>query len=105
MPMLATLDHIVIAVGDLDAATEMQTRLLGRRPSWRGVHPTYGTANTLFRLDNVYVELLAPQGAGSLGGLLTEWIELRGEGLFALAFETSDAAAAAQGFRQRGLAA
>jgi catechol 2,3-dioxygenase-like lactoylglutathione lyase family enzyme len=105
MPMLATLDHIVIAVGALDAATEVQTRLLGRRPSWRGVHPTYGTANTLFRLDNVYVELLAPRGTGSFGGLLTEWIERRGEGLFALAFGTPDAAAAAQGFRQRGLAA
>jgi catechol 2,3-dioxygenase-like lactoylglutathione lyase family enzyme len=104
-PMLATLDHIVIAVGDLDAATEVQIRLLGRRPSWRGVHPTYGTTNTLFRLDNVYVELLAPRGSGSFGGLLTEWIERRGEGLFALAFGTPDAAAAAQEFRQRGLSA
>jgi len=103
--MLATLDHIVIAVGDLDTATEVQTRLLGRRPSWRGVHPTYGTANTLYRLDNDYVELLAPRGSGSFGGLLTEWIRRRGEGLFALAFGTLDAAAAARGFRQRGLAA
>jgi catechol 2,3-dioxygenase-like lactoylglutathione lyase family enzyme len=103
--MLATLDHIVIAVGDLDAATGVQTRLLGRRPSWRGMHPAYGTANTLFRLDDVYVELLAPRGSGSFGGLLSEWIERRGDGLFALAFGTPDAAAAAAGFRQRGLAA
>jgi catechol 2,3-dioxygenase-like lactoylglutathione lyase family enzyme len=103
--MLATLDHIVIAVGDLDAATAVQTRLLGRRPSWRGVHPTYGTANTLFRLDKVYVELLSPRGSGSFGSLLTGWIQRRGEGLFALAFGTPDAAAAAHEFRQRGLAA
>lgn len=104
-PMLAALDHIVIAVRDLDAATEVQTRLLGRRPSWRGLHPAYGTANVLFRLDNLYVELLAPCGSGSFTAPLTEWIEGRGEGLFALAFGTPDAAAAAQEFRQRGLSA
>jgi len=103
--MLATLDHIVIAVGDLDAATEVQIRLLGRRPSWRGVHPGYGTANTLFRLDDVYVELLAPRGSGSLGDLLTEWLARHGEGLFALAFGTPDAAGAAREFRRRGLSA
>ena len=36
--------------------------LLGRRPSWRGVHPAWGTANTLFRLDNTYLELLSAVG-------------------------------------------
>jgi catechol 2,3-dioxygenase-like lactoylglutathione lyase family enzyme len=103
--MLATLDHIVIAVSDLDAATAEQTRLLGRRPSWRGVHPTFGTANSLFRLDNLYVELLAPRGSSGFAVPLAEWIEQQGEGLFALAFGTPDAAAAAQEFRQNGLSA
>jgi catechol 2,3-dioxygenase-like lactoylglutathione lyase family enzyme len=103
--MLATLDHIVIAVRDLDAAAEVQTRLLARRPSWRGVHPAYGTANVLFRLDNLYVELLAPRGSGSFTAPLTERLERRGDGLFALAFGTPDAARAAQEFRQRGLSA
>jgi catechol 2,3-dioxygenase-like lactoylglutathione lyase family enzyme len=104
-PMLVTLDHVVIAVRDLEAATVLQTRLLGRRPSWRGVHPAYGTANTLFRLQNLYVELLAPRGGGSFGGILADWLERRGEGLFALAFGTPDAAAAAAELRLRGLSA
>jgi catechol 2,3-dioxygenase-like lactoylglutathione lyase family enzyme len=103
--MLVTLDHVVIAVRDLNAATVVQTRLLGRRPSWRGVHPAYGTANTLFRLENLYVELLAPRGGGSFGGLLAEWLERQGEGLFALAFGTPDAAATANELRLRGLSA
>jgi catechol 2,3-dioxygenase-like lactoylglutathione lyase family enzyme len=103
--MLATLDHVVIAVRDLDAATVVQTRLLGRRPSWRGVHPAYGTANTLFRLENLYVELLAPRGGGSFGALLADWLERRGESLFALAFGTADAAATAGELRLRGLSA
>ena len=63
--MLTSLDHIVIAVRDLPAATDLYGRLLGRRPSWRGVHPGYGTANTLLRLDNTYLELLSPSGAAS----------------------------------------
>ena len=46
--MLTSLDHIVIAVRDLAAAMDLYGRLLGRRPSWRGEHPGYGTANTLF---------------------------------------------------------
>ena len=57
-----TLDHVVIAVEDLDAATADYTRILGREPSWRGEHPKYGTRNTLFRIDNTYIELLALSG-------------------------------------------
>jgi catechol 2,3-dioxygenase-like lactoylglutathione lyase family enzyme len=56
---LTTIDHAVIAVRDLDAASETYARLLGRRPSWRGSHPGAGTANVLFRLDNTYLEPLA----------------------------------------------
>jgi catechol 2,3-dioxygenase-like lactoylglutathione lyase family enzyme len=103
--MLTTLDHIVIAVRDLAASSDVYVRLLGRRPSWRGVHPGYGTANTLFRLENTYLELLSPNGAGAVADLLLGFLEQRGEGLFALAFGTADAAAFARAARERGLAA
>src|SRR5207249_10095578 len=101
--MLTTLDHLVIAVRDLAAATDVYARLLGRRPSWRGSHPTYGTANTLFRLENVYVELLAPQRPGVVSERLGAWLGAHGEGLFALAFGTSDAQACARELRARGI--
>lgn len=101
--MLTTLDHVVIAVRDLSAAAERYTRLLGRRPSWRGVHPQLGTANVLFRLENTYIELLAPTGAG----MMADWIEQRlgdvGEGLCALAFGTNDAALCQATLAERGL--
>jgi catechol 2,3-dioxygenase-like lactoylglutathione lyase family enzyme len=101
--MLTTLDHLVIAVRDLAAATDIYARLLGRRPSWRGSHPTYGTANTLFRLENVYVELLAPERQGAMSDRLGAWLSDHGEGLFALAFGTSDAEACARELRTRGI--
>ncbi len=103
--MLESLDHVAIAVRDLDRATETYSRFLGRRPSWRGLHPGYGTANTLFRLDNTYVELLGVQGSGDLSTLVGEHLDRSGDGLFALAFGTADAAGFARTVRGRGLTA
>jgi catechol 2,3-dioxygenase-like lactoylglutathione lyase family enzyme len=100
--MLRRLDHVIIAVRDLEAATATYVRLLGRSPSWKGVHPGYGSANTLFRLDDLYVELLTPAGEGAIGTVLSDFLAREGEGLFALAFETADAAGAAAWLREKG---
>ena len=86
-----TLDHVVIAVRDLDRATADYTALLGRKPSWRGDHPTYGTRNTLFRIDNTYIELLAiggPGGDARWAGELARFLDTAGEGIYALALGT-----------------
>ena len=102
--MLSTLDHLVIAVRDLDVATRTYAALLGRAPSWRGEHPGAGTANTLFRLDRTYVELLAPVASGTLADPLRAHLDDAGEGPYAIAFGTDDAAACAAALRARGLA-
>lgn len=101
--MLARLDHVILAVADLDAAARSTARLLGRSPSWRGEHPGAGTANALFRLENTYLELLAPAGEGPTGGALRRWLDARGEGPLGLAFGTDDAAACRAELAARGL--
>jgi methylmalonyl-CoA epimerase len=99
-----TLDHVVIAVRDLDGATKDYATLLGRGPSWHGSHPTYGTRNTLFRIDNTYIELLSlrdgkgGQWAGELAGFLD-----KGEGLYALALGTPAIDADVRFLREREL--
>lgn len=100
-----TLDHVVIAVRDLSAARETYDTLLGRTPSWRGRHPTYGTENVLYRLENTYVELLAPasDGGGAWGERLRAHLDLRGEGLWAIAIGTSALDAQVARLRSRGL--
>ncbi len=103
--MLTSLDHLVIAVRDLDAATATYTALLGRAPSWRGEHPGAGTANALFRLANTYIELLCPIGTGGLADAVSGHLQQAGEGPYALAFGTDDVAACAAALRARGLAA
>lgn len=88
---ITAVDHVVVGVRDLDAAVHTTTALLGREPSWRGVHPGGGTANVLFRLSNSYLELLAPDGGeGAQGRVLAQRLDEHGDGLFALAFETED---------------
>jgi catechol 2,3-dioxygenase-like lactoylglutathione lyase family enzyme len=99
MAALQTIDHAVIAVRDLDAASAVYTALLGRRASWRGNHPGMGTANVLFRLDNTYLELLGPSGPGWLGDALRQHLDSAGEGPFALAFGTADIHAAVSSLR------
>lgn len=101
--MIDRLDHVILAVGDLDAATRSYALLLGRRPSWRGEHPSAGSANALFRLGNTYLELLAPAGAGPVAELLRAWLDAQGESPLGLAFGTSDAAACRDALAQRGL--
>jgi hypothetical protein len=103
------IDHVVIVVENLFGAEMALGRALGLRASWKGRHPTYGTANVLFRLSNGYIELLALDPEATVEG--TAWtafirstLETEGEGLFALAMSTSDVAATVKGVRARGMA-
>lgn len=90
-PVLHSLDHVIVGVGDLDAAVADHAALLDRAPSWRGEHPGQGTANALFRLDNTYLELLSPSGDGPVGDALRAHLERSGDGVFGLAFGCDDA--------------
>ncbi len=101
--MLRALDHVILAVEDLPAATRSYVRLLGRTPSWRGEHPAMGTANALFRLSNMYLELLAPEGEGPVADMLRRRIAEHGEGPAGLAFRTDDAAACHDAWAKAGL--
>ncbi|MEG9861281.1 MAG: VOC family protein [Parvularculales bacterium] len=97
--MISTLDHIIVAVHDLEAATLSWERLLGYRASWRGGHEAYGTVNSLFRLGNTYLELLAPVGEDSVLLHRGEWTP----GLTGLAFGTENIESAVRDLRERGI--
>lgn len=91
--MIEALDHIIIAVKDVEEAEKAYEAILGRSASWEGGHPDYGTRNVLFRLDNTYLELLAPESGSDSGfaNLLRSKIEEGGEGPMGLAFGTKNA--------------
>jgi len=102
------IDHVVVAVRDVEMAAPAMARLLGSAPTWQGVQPAEGTANALFRLANVTIELLAPDGPaaaqpGSTGASLQAFIDDRGEGLFRLEFGTHDLDAVCARLRAAGI--
>ena len=103
--MTTSIDHLIIAVEDLDRATTEYSALLGRSPSWRGAHPDYGTANTLFKLDNTYIEILAPNGEGMAADIVNGILAERGNCLGGLVFGTSDAEGFIAHARAQGLEA
>ncbi len=103
---LTGLDQLVVDVRDLDAHAVEYAAVLGRRPSCRGTHPAYGTANVIFRLNNCYLELLALGGdtaALPVATALASDLERRSEGLFALAFGSDELAASHRLLSSAGL--
>lgn len=101
--MLDSVDHVTVAVRDLESATRDYTRLLGRRPAWRGEHPPAGSTNTLFNLDNIHLELIAPEGMGSVGDMLRVRLERHGPGPVGVAFATRDISACQTMLKDKGL--
>src|SRR5262249_26869435 len=88
--MISRLDHVVVAVRDVDAALETYRTLLGRPPSWRAEAHGGGAEIVTFSLANVSVELMAPAGQGPTAERLQAVLDARGEGLASLAFGVDD---------------
>ena len=100
---MSVVDHIIIAVEDLAQASQDYALMLGRAPSWRGTHPDYGSANTLFRLENGYLELLAANGEGWAGDMVRGQLAAGGQALCGLIFGTDDCDAFLKNARANGL--
>jgi hypothetical protein len=56
---MLSIDHVVLAVADLDEAGERFLRDHGLASVLGGVHPAWGTANRIIPLGSTYVELIA----------------------------------------------
>jgi len=102
---LTRLDHVLIAVRDLDAAARDYETLIGRPASLRSHHPDHGTANALFYLDNTYIELISPRSDGPFADKLRAHLDSHGDGLLGLALGTDDADALAAEWQKAGLKA
>jgi catechol 2,3-dioxygenase-like lactoylglutathione lyase family enzyme len=89
-PILHGLDHVVVAVRDLEAAVATYRTLLGRAPAWRTDAHGGGATIATFALANVAVELMAPSGSGPVAERLAAVLDAQGEGLASLAFATGD---------------
>tara|TARA_B100001059_G_scaffold147938_1_gene147879 strand:- start:1428 stop:2267 length:840 start_codon:yes stop_codon:yes gene_type:complete len=88
--MISTLDHLIIAVKDLDEAEKDYTKIFGIPPVWRGEHKELGTINSIFNFENTYFELLASKGVGLGADLVNSALKQDGEGLTGIVLGTDN---------------
>ena len=100
--MISTLDHLIIAVKDLDQAEKNYKKILGTNPVWRGRHKSLGTANSIFNFKNTYLELLTSDGEGLGAELVKNLIQENGEGLAGIVFGVDDMLQTVQHLKQEG---
>ncbi|BAE52780.1 VOC family protein [Paramagnetospirillum magneticum] len=86
------LDHVIIAVRDLDKAAAT-FRALGFTLATKGEHAEWGTANYCIMFGDDYLELLAAVGEGGPADRVRTFLDDKGEGLMGLVWGTEDAAA------------
>ena len=88
--MIEKLDHLIVAVSDIDEAEKNYSKIFGADPVWRGEHAEYGTENSLFNFNNTYFELLAAKGDGLGAMLVNHALQETGEGLIGIVFGTDN---------------
>ena len=88
--MISRLDHLIVAVNDLDEAESNYKKIFGVDPVWKGEHKELGTANVIFNFKNTYFELLSSKGNGLGSELVNNSISENGEGLIGQALGTED---------------
>lgn len=96
---LIDIDHVGIAVTDLEAAIDEYRVVLGLEPTHRERVEDQGVDEALFSLGSSYVQLLGALGPDTpVGRSLTS----RGPGLHHIAYRVDDVAAALEHLRREG---
>jgi methylmalonyl-CoA/ethylmalonyl-CoA epimerase len=63
--MIGRLNHVAIAVADLETSAALYRDMLGARVSAPQAEPAHGVTVVFIELDNTKIELLAPLGDNS----------------------------------------
>ncbi len=98
--MFDRIDHIGLAVTDLDGAVELYRDRLGMPLQHREVVEQFGVEAVLLGIGDSHVELLSPTDPESAVG---RFIQRGGPGLHHVAYQTADIDAALEQARSAGL--
>jgi methylmalonyl-CoA epimerase len=97
--MLGKIEHIALAVSDLDAAVEHYSAVWGLRVDHREQVPDQGVEEAMLRVGDTYLQLLGATGPDTT---VARFVERRGEGLH-IAYEVDDLEATLLWLRRRGV--
>jgi len=98
--MIEALDHIAVAVKDLDRAASAYGALLGRKADWR--EEASGARHVWFQLSNMALDIVQADGRGESGDRVRAQIAAHGEGLWGLAFAVDNLAETSRILGRRG---
>ena len=85
--MIKKIEHIGIAVKNIEKANLIYTQLLGSSPYKSEEVPSEGVVTSFFKTGESKIELLEGTSAESA---ISKFIEKRGEGMHHIAFEVDD---------------
>ena len=98
--MIGKLNHVAIAVPDLEAGTAVYRDTLGAKVSERQEEPDHGVVVVFVELANTKIELLHPLGENSpIAGFLAK---NPGGGVHHVCYEVEDIEAAAEKMKAEG---
>jgi methylmalonyl-CoA epimerase len=89
--LLTEIDHVAIAVRDLEAAIAWYAEVFGATLEHREIVESDGVEEALLRVADSYVQLLTPTRDDSP---VAKYLEKRGEGLHHVAYRVDDCARA-----------
>ncbi len=98
--MFERIDHVGVAVSDLDAAAELFERAFGMPMAHRERVESQGVEAALLDVGDGHVELLQPLGPDTVVG---KFIESRGEGLHHVAYAVADIDATLEQLKDSGV--
>jgi methylmalonyl-CoA/ethylmalonyl-CoA epimerase len=98
-PQLTEIDHVAIAVRDLDAAVAWYEEMFGASVAHREVIDRDGVEEALLKVADSYVQLLTPVGEDST---VAKWLDKNGEGIHHVGYRVGDVAATLNGFVEHG---
>jgi methylmalonyl-CoA/ethylmalonyl-CoA epimerase len=100
MSLLTQIDHVGIAVEDLDSAVERYRRTLGVEPAHRERVETQGVEEVLLPVGTSFIQLLGALGPDTPVG---RFLERRGPGVHHIGFRVEDVASAIDQLRGEGV--
>lgn len=98
--VLTEIDHVGIAVEDLEAAVEHYRRTLGVEPAHRERVESQGVEEVLFPVGSSYIQLLGALGADTPVG---RFLAKRGPGVHHIGYRVDSVADALERLRAEGV--
>jgi methylmalonyl-CoA/ethylmalonyl-CoA epimerase len=97
--VLIEIDHIAIAVHDLDAAVDDYRNTFGALVEHREIVDSDGVEEAMLKVAESYIQLLAPTRDDSP---VAKYLEKKGEGLHHVGYRVADCAAALEAVKAQG---